>query len=110
MSTPISARLTEEKLQTLKQALDKLNLTYTKFINMMVDIFLSRYKEKDDVNIPLQHVNSRNNNIPYQTIIHDIDELLDGLKQNWIKNYYMIYLYFSLSKLFIKSNVELVMT
>ena len=82
MSTPISARLTEEKHQTLKQALDKLNLTYTKFINMMVDIFLSRYKEKDDVNIPLQPVNNNNNNNPYQHIIHDIDEFLDGLKQN----------------------------
>ncbi len=82
MNNTISSRIPEEKLHTLKQVLDKLHLTNTEFINMMVDIFLSRYKEKDDVNRCLQPVNSKNNNNPYQHIIHDIDEFLDSLKQN----------------------------
>ena len=82
MNNIISSRLLEEKLHALKQVLDKLHLTNTEFINMMVDIFLSRYKEKDDVNMCLQPVNSKNNNTSYQHIIHDIDEFLDGLKQN----------------------------
>ena len=82
MNNTISSRIPEEKLHTLKQVLDKLYLTNTEFINMMVDIFLFRYKEKDDVNRCLQPVNSKNNNNTYQHIIHDIDEFLDSLKQN----------------------------
>jgi len=82
MNNTISSRLPEEKLHTLKQVLDKLHLTNTEFINMMVDIFLSRYMEKDDVNRCLQHVNGKNFNTTYKHVIHDIDEFLDGLKQN----------------------------
>ena len=82
MSNTISTRIPDGTLHKLKQVIDNLQLTNTEFINMMVDIFISSYNKKYDVNKCLPPVNNKNNNTPYQDITNDIDELLDSLKQN----------------------------
>ena len=65
MTDIISSRIPIEKYKKLKNILQKLNLTNTMFLNTMIDIFISKYEQKDSVNACLQGVNKKENDDLY---------------------------------------------